>query len=1094
MKEDNYKINFPRFIPNKPCGIDKFEGKSQERLTNAIANHIVTNDSEQSSNNLSRIIGLEGGWGVGKSNVIKQLKAHNDIKSNYYVFEYDAWGHQEDLQRRSFLETLTRELLNEEIVDKSWSKKLEELLSHKITRINRSLPKFDAGALWTAIALSLTPVTTFIAERLENADKVENLYYLIVIAFAPILTGLITWLILMIFKKEMRSFGWLFQISKNENITTENTETINHKEPTVYDFKEWMHGISEKPNKKIIIVYDNMDRLPAEKVKELWSSIHTFFSESNFKNIWTIIPYDEKHLSCAFGEKDEKGYDTNRILLTKYFISKTFPIIYRVTPPVFTDFRDVFNQLFIDAFGNTETTHQEEINRIFRLEKSDATVREIIEFINQIVALKNIWVNEIDILYIAIFTLKKDNILNNLTQENETNTNIASKILSGSYLGESLIKIVTNDEILQKNISALVYGVDLDKAAQIPMSKYIEGCFKFEADSDLNKYADSKSFVPLLSDIIHNIDIVLIDNVIKSLTQLNTEILLDDDHNKIITLWDKLANLKMSTSFDKQEVTPIYEELIIKCSENVKIKVLKHLCNRIQYFDKENFNGKKYFEAIRQIEAVLEIIDSSFNLFDELEDKEVNPNVFIEYVLNAKDKFLLYKLDTNQVELDTYLTTLSPDDNLWKQLKLIESQKVLIDYTHLDLKYLIDLLYANQYRFEIFLKQIEEQIPKATASNFKQYLDVSKIMSVEKPLKIQIDATQRQSIWSTVSQNTNTPEWLEIITIQLANGTNVNVKLTDDQIIYIAKNIDNYANYGDLIVNNTSWSIPLLSKVLKYMTDKKLGVNLSLEKVLPKFIAIVNNLGVSESDLIEQLNRWEKSKDIITPTNIQSLIPDPQFIIFSVATKNSLSDYLNNRMVEAISQIQHDEIYTSIQQTNNYWLIVIQYLIETDFLKLLPDNLITAGNRFLNDIAANKMIVPNPNSIQFKIIEKIEKRKTIETITNIRNHFCNNEPDYKIDVNKFKYFHNWFEKQGELKTRSGDVCQYILSPVIHDDECINILLQNEGLYIEIIKLAQEQADTTKEIIKTKIQNSQDENLITFAKKIGIQQEQKTKNE
>lgn len=116
MKEDNNKINFPRFIPNKPCGIDKFEGKSQERLTNAIANHIVTNDSEQSSNKLSRIIGLEGGWGVGKSNVIKQLKIHKYIKDKYYLFEYDAWGHQEDLQRRSFLELLTSELIDKEIL------------------------------------------------------------------------------------------------------------------------------------------------------------------------------------------------------------------------------------------------------------------------------------------------------------------------------------------------------------------------------------------------------------------------------------------------------------------------------------------------------------------------------------------------------------------------------------------------------------------------------------------------------------------------------------------------------------------------------------------------------------------------------------------------------------------------------------------------------------------------------------------------------------------------------------------------------------------------------------------------------------------
>jgi hypothetical protein len=37
-----------------------------------------------------------------------------------------------------------------------------------------------------------------------------------------------------------------------------------------------------------------MDRLPPEKVKEIWSSIHTFFAEEEYKNIHIIIPFDRK--------------------------------------------------------------------------------------------------------------------------------------------------------------------------------------------------------------------------------------------------------------------------------------------------------------------------------------------------------------------------------------------------------------------------------------------------------------------------------------------------------------------------------------------------------------------------------------------------------------------------------------------------------------------------------------------------------------------------------------------------------------------------------------------------------------------------------
>lgn len=49
---------------------------------------------------------------------------------------------------------------------------------------------------------------------------------------------------------------------------------------------------------------------------------------------------------CAFGDEDSKAQE-----LTKYFINKTFPIVYRVAPPVITDYQNIFDKLFHEAFG-----------------------------------------------------------------------------------------------------------------------------------------------------------------------------------------------------------------------------------------------------------------------------------------------------------------------------------------------------------------------------------------------------------------------------------------------------------------------------------------------------------------------------------------------------------------------------------------------------------------------------------------------------------------------------------------------------------------------------------------------------------------------
>lgn len=225
-------------------------------------------------------------------------------------------------------------------------------------------------------------------------------------------------------------------------------ETLSEDEPTVYEFKTWMQDISdfikEKGQRKLVLVFDNMDRLPAEKVKELWSSIHTFFADSGFENVWAVIPFDETHLACAFG--DETDEQTKQ--LTKYFINKTFPIVYRVAPPVITDYRSIFNKLFVEAFGETENEAKETINRIFRLVNPNANVREIISYINEMVALKQEWCNEILMINIALFCLKKTDILANPVEQ----------ILSGDYLN-GIQTIINNDLQTQREIAALVYGI-----------------------------------------------------------------------------------------------------------------------------------------------------------------------------------------------------------------------------------------------------------------------------------------------------------------------------------------------------------------------------------------------------------------------------------------------------------------------------------------------------------------------------------------------------------------------------------------------------------------------------------------------------------
>lgn len=1101
MNYDNNSIethpqDYPRFISNQPCGEDKTEGNSQKRLSNAIAEHITSTDSRETdsrktNNNIPRIIGLKGEWGVGKSNVIRQLQENKKIKSDYYIFEYDAWGHQEDLQRRSFLETLTERLLNDKEYNNylskgkkvvkswetgnniTWKEKLNEILARKRITHNKSIPVFNGGALWTALFLSLTPISTFIAERLEAQKIVTSIPLLGLIAFCPILLGLIVWGITCIFNKDARSWGYLLKISKDITTSVKNFETINEEEPSVAKFSRWMNDlsnyISKQKKPKLIIVYDNMDRLPADKVKELWSSIHTFFSENGFPNIWVIIPFDEKHLSCAFGESNDREQ------LTKHFINKIFPIVYRVTPPVITDYKKLFEKMYNEAFGNTEETYKQDIFRIFRLEKPNATIREMIEFINSLVTLKQIWKSEIDLLFCAVFKIKEKEIIENSffedkqPQNNQTsikNITIEEKILSGKYLGY-ISNIVANDETLQTNIAALVYGVSKDFAIQIPMKKYIEYCFENNGNTggNINRHSKYSVFISVLKDSIENADFLKTDGIIKCLSILEIDSFSDSDKNIITALWDSLVERKESQELSEQKFDDSYKSLLLNITDRQGL--VKRFCRQLQKFEFSNksliFSGTYYYNALKDLQDFLSKKNIDIDITDYLEDIEKEPQIFVEYVQAAKENYKTFKLSTDNDKLNDFLEC---DDPTVKCFPI--------------LKYLKD---DPQYKFDKLKQKIESFIPSSelTAENFKPIFDAYKLISSDKPLEKQLSQNQINQIENSLSAKVDTEEYLEIATILLANNQNTARDLNEQEIEYIATQMDYYGNYGDLLINSNNEN---LNRVLKYMTENRLGHRLSLKNIMPHFLNIKNKINVSESILFTQLNQWSKYKDAITKGNIANIIPAILFR-YTKETINELTNHINKTAIDALAAIDENTVYSQLSQSNQYWYQVTDNLIDTSFCKPLPENLFNIGIRYLNEIASQG-IIPKDNDVKAKIINKLDKRKTGSTIEKIRDSFCNSQSD--ITPQNFLYLESWLRQQGKLNNRAGEVIHRIIDPIINDENCLRLLVDNSDFYAKIINTAGDDASATKQIIQQKINTSEDAKLLAFAKKIGINKE------
>ena len=1065
MKKVEGEIEYPRFIPTTPSGIDKFEGGSQKRLSETIAQHFQKNDL-LGENALPRIIGIEGEWGSGKSNVVKMLR--EQLKGKYYFFEYDAWGHQEDLQRRSILELLTQELVKnnflvgETIVEfkngekekVTWPDKLKYLLARKSEAESLTYPRVSEGMVAAFLVTVLTPVFTYIAYAIKPTDTTW-VYTLIsiLIAALPIIISLFIWW----YKKRKYGLSYLLAIYQGEVKRNRTYEVLNVDEPTVYEFKKWMQDISDyiETNNapKLVIVFDNMDRLPSEKVKELWSSIHTFFADGGFKNIWAIIPFDEKHLSCAFGNEKEDNSFAREV--TKLFIKKTFPIVYRVAPPVITDYKIVFDKLFVEAFGTSvDFDSRETINRVFRIEKPSTNVRDIISFINEMVALKQEWGESISIENIALFCLEKEQILNDPVNE----------ILSGSYLLNTN-SIIDNSIQFQSEMAALVYGVAVEHAQQIPLTKYIENCINKGHGYDINQYAESNvHFDMVLKYVVENMDTASVDKIIHCLNKLRRE------STSIHSIWKYLFLKKLGAPIEKQEFSMEYKALLLHLDSDMQNIIISRLYQEILHFT--DFKGAYYFNALYEMDQFIKENGLSCDFRSIIQEKEVIPSTFIEFVQAANKEQIVFSDHDDTIMCDGYRIKTNSEslDNYLAELKF--------NY--------IDVLRAikknSSYEFPKLLNVVtnlvkEQRVNKDNAGViFASYRILAPME--EMPLGATLKPTLINQIHLELESDGKDIQhsgYYDFVAMKLAHNQPVSL-INGGEVKYVADVIDCYINYGDLLVQSLSSNNQLLKDLLKYMIENHLGFKISFPSIFRYFDEIRRKIEVTEEALLENLCEWDSKS--INKGNIKICIPNASFYEVTTRIDTPLSKHINQVAVEVLSERSAKLLYSQRMDSSNYWNVAIVHLLKV--MDSLPDNLVEFCKEVFWDIALGRQEPDQLPDYLKSMISKLDSR--IESaVIDIKNSFC--KGDQSINPTKFQFFESYFRLYGSLIETAVSVVNQIMLPVIEDEACRSLILQHKDFYINLINKAGDSSFEIKKRFREMITPDSSSELVDFVETI-----------
>src|SRR3989344_9339385 len=246
-------------------------------------------------------IGLFSKWGTGKSTIIEMIC--HDLGSPMFVF--DAWKYQEDSLRRIFLIELVnflieqKQLLPEDkkildplyksteeqqevAIDKplesgSWFKKFRQSIN---THWPFSLA-ISLAAIWIFLSLALTSENTFTQAIKEFVSFITSISILALI-FKPLFEK--------IWERSVDKF--LSSLNPLASIKTkvEKEERLNSPE----QFEALFKLILKKVAKKVVIVFDNIDRVQGDAAIKILSAIKAFLDPAGVVGLVFIVPCDSE--------------------------------------------------------------------------------------------------------------------------------------------------------------------------------------------------------------------------------------------------------------------------------------------------------------------------------------------------------------------------------------------------------------------------------------------------------------------------------------------------------------------------------------------------------------------------------------------------------------------------------------------------------------------------------------------------------------------------------------------------------------------------------------------------------------------------------
>lgn len=414
------EITLPNYLPDTPYGDDFFKIHSQ------ISEMLYTTINKENLKGASFTLGLLGSWGSGKSMTIKKLKERIKKEDDILFFEFDVWKYVDSSLYRSILidfERMLQKKANDDIVPaefkegiptKRGTKNLNEILYQSMQEAKeievkkpdwfskKSLELRNKGTWGKAFDATLFSIFWSICKVAIYVYSRSRIFWFFVImgfAFASAYyyrSNIVGWLPFLsdayikpifqyltygvfglagveLFKESLKDFYTEMLPKSNHNVLMTSPPTFAQDQFEDL-FKSVVDTISNNGEKKIVIVFDNIDRCESNVTIQILTGLKTFLDH---KYCFYLLPCDDQRIKEHLNKKKESDD----------YLDKIFQACLRI-PPIeegdkYSFIKDCLSKAKF-SFENSEDENK--LIQILTLAYKGDTPRQIKRFFNDFVS------------------------------------------------------------------------------------------------------------------------------------------------------------------------------------------------------------------------------------------------------------------------------------------------------------------------------------------------------------------------------------------------------------------------------------------------------------------------------------------------------------------------------------------------------------------------------------------------------------------------------------------------------------------------------------------------------------------------------------